>query len=374
MRFRELGFTSFVHTVDGEEVEIAPGLRIAIHVETSITDGPGGDSAIVVSDGTHRVVNQNDCRTHDLTALRAHGPVDVHFLQFSGAIWYPMVYEAPAEQMRRLVDAKVESQFTRALRYVEALGAAHVVPSAGPPCFLDDDLFGFNIVSGDELSIFPDQTAFLARLTAAGNVGGVLNIPGTVLELTDHELVVSHPLPDNEVRAIFTDKERYLRRYQADWSGWLSAHRASWEVPETDLVAELAAWWEPLLAMAPKQSRQDGGADLWLRQQLAEIKRVPLEQVGRIRMTPEKMPSLVDVGVILTGKAPRHVADDLAAIMRKHSDLSDKVGKVSFGGPQQVNADYKSDSDLMGWCSHRCPDLNKKSFVLGPPGLGWGRT
>jgi UDP-MurNAc hydroxylase len=173
-----------------------------------------------------------------------------------------MVYEAPAEQMRRLVDAKVESQFTRALRYVEALGAAHVVPSAGPPCFLDDDLFGFNIVSGDELSIFPDQTAFLARLTAAGNVGGVLNIPGTVLELTDHELVVSHPLPDNEVRAIFTDKERYLRRYQADWSGWLSAHRASWEVPETDLVAELAAWWEPLLAMAPTLRRAVGGACL----------------------------------------------------------------------------------------------------------------
>ena len=84
--------------------------------------------------------------------------------------------------------------------------------------------------------------------------------------------------------------------------------------------------------MAPKQSRQDGGADLWIRQQLAEIKRAPLEQVGRIRMTPEKMPSLVDVGVILTGKAPRHVADDLAAIMRKHSDLLEKVVKVSFGG------------------------------------------
>ena len=54
--------------------------------------------------------------------------------------------------------------------------------------------------------------------------------------------------------------------------------------------------------MAPKQSRHDGGADLWLRQQLAEIKRVPLEQVGRIHMTSEKLPSLVDVVVILTGR------------------------------------------------------------------------
>jgi hypothetical protein len=45
-------------------------------------------------------------------------------------------------------------------------------------------------------------------------------------------------------------------------------------------------------AMAPKQSRHDGGADLALRQQLAEIKKVSLEEVGRIRMTPEKMLSL----------------------------------------------------------------------------------
>jgi hypothetical protein len=33
-----------------------------------------------------------------------------------------------------------------------------------------------------------------------------------------------------------------------------------------------------------------------------EIKRVPLEQVGRIRMKPEKLPSLVDITSILCEK------------------------------------------------------------------------
>jgi hypothetical protein len=84
--------------------------------------------------------------------------------------------------------------------------------------------------------------------------------------------------------------------------------------------------------MAPKQSRHDGGADLALRQQLAEIKKVSLESVGRIRMTPEKMPSLVDVGVILTGKTARHVARDLQVIMDKHPDMVQKVGYFQFGG------------------------------------------
>ena len=50
--------------------------------------------------------------------------------------------------------------------------------------------------------------------------------------------------------------------------------------------------------MAPKRSRYDEGADLELRRQLAEMKRVPLEQVGRSRMTPEKLPSLVLAGQI----------------------------------------------------------------------------
>ena len=118
-----LGFDNIVRTTDGEELDLGADLRIAIHVETSITDGPGGDSALVVSDGTARLVNQNDCRTDDLDALRAHGPVDLHWLQYSGAIWYPMVYDEPPRRMRELVDAKVDSQFARAMRYVEAVGA-----------------------------------------------------------------------------------------------------------------------------------------------------------------------------------------------------------------------------------------------------------
>lgn len=245
-----LGFTDFVRTVDGEELELRPGLNVAIHTEVSITDGPGGDSALVVSDGISRIVNQNDCRTADLDALRAHGPVDLHWLQYSGAIWYPMVYELPDEEMRRLVDAKVESQFTRAMRYVDRVGARAVVPSAGPPAFLDDELFHLNVITGDEPSIFPDQRSFIDRLDAAGH-RGVLAIPGTEIDLTPDGIAVGHPIPDTEVDAIFADKERYLRHYQADWAPWLDEQKAGWNPPSTDLIATLKAWWEPLLRAAP---------------------------------------------------------------------------------------------------------------------------
>jgi UDP-MurNAc hydroxylase len=264
-RMEALGFTHFIATVDTEEIEIAPGLRVAIHVETSITDGPAGDSALVVSDGQTRLVNQNDCRTTDLSALSAHGPVDLHWLQYSGAIWYPMVYEMPEAEKRERCAAKVDSQFTRAMRYVDTIGARAVVPSAGPPAFLDPDLFHLNVITGDEPSIFPDQISFIDRLTASGH-HGVLAIPGTEIDITPTEITVTHPLPNDDVQRIFTHKEQYLRSYQADWSTWLSDLRASWSRPEIaadpdghDLINRLANWWQPLLAMAPTLRAAVGG-------------------------------------------------------------------------------------------------------------------
>lgn len=257
-RLRALGFTEFIRTRDGEEIHLRGDLRIAIHCETSITDGPGGDSALVVSDGTARLVDQNDCRTHDLEALASHGPIDQLWLQYSGAIWYPMVYEETPERMRELVDAKVESQFARAMRYVEALDAAIVVPSAGPPAFLDPALFGLNIITGDELSIFPDQRSFLDRLHAADRTG-VLAIPGTTITSSDGSSTVTHPCSDDEVAAIFTDKAAELAEYQRDWLPWIDARVAAWHEPTADLLDRLRSWWEPLLAIAPTLRAGVGG-------------------------------------------------------------------------------------------------------------------
>lgn len=249
--FNKLGFRKFVRTTDAVETEIAPGVTVAVHLETSITDGPGGDSALVVSDGESRLVNQNDCRTNDLAALRAHGPVDLHWLQFSGAIWYPMVYEMDEAEKKQLCREKVESQFARALRYVEAVDATTVVPSAGPPCFLDEDLFGLNMITGDETSIFPDQREFISRLSALGRDNAALTIPGTSFTVVDGHVVVEQPLPGNGAGELFARKEQYLREYQADWAPWLAQLKAGWAGRRTDLVDTLKLWFEPLMAMAP---------------------------------------------------------------------------------------------------------------------------
>jgi UDP-MurNAc hydroxylase len=183
----------------------------------------------------------------------------MHWLQFSGAIWYPMVYDQPREELMALATSKVESQFTRSIRYVEAIGARVVVPSAGPPCFLDEDLFSINMIDGDELSIFPDQTKFIARLASHGNNNAVMNIPGTAISVAPTEVHIQHCFSDEEVQRPFVHKLKYLLEYQADWAEWLRATKASWLVSNTNLVSELQAWWEPLLAMAPSLRTAIGG-------------------------------------------------------------------------------------------------------------------
>ena len=254
-----LGFHQFIQTRDAEEHDLGDGLTVAIHVESTITDGPGGDSAIVISDGESRLVNQNDCRTGDLAALRKHGPIDMHWLQFSGAIWYPMVYDEPRATLKELARKKVESQFARALTYVEALDAQVVVPSAGPPCFLDEDLFDANWITGDEVSIFPDQTLFLEHLAKHGRTG-IMNVPGTTISTASHEVHMAHPASDTEAKRPFIDKAAYLREYQTDWAPWLRELKASWPEERTDLLTALKSWWEPLLALAPTLRKAVGGS------------------------------------------------------------------------------------------------------------------
>jgi UDP-MurNAc hydroxylase len=176
-------------------------------------------------------------------------------LQFSGAIWYPMVYDFP-EKMKLAVGRKKRVDgMGRAYRYIQMLAPRVVVPSAGPPCFLDEDLFAFNDVDREVTNTFPDQTVFLEYLAEQGAAGhgavdGRLMVPGSVAELTPECFTVQHPFPDGQVQAIFSQKQQYLREYQRRQWPMIQREHASWTSGKVDVLAELKAWFEPLLAQA----------------------------------------------------------------------------------------------------------------------------
>ena len=254
---RELGFTSFVKTVTNEPVALDGGLTVMIQALTSPTDGPIGDSSLWVEYDGIRLLNQNDARPTDLSVFAALGHVHAHLLQFSGAIWYPMVYELPTAAKTAFGKQKRERQFDRTVRYVDDLKASWVFPIAGPPCFLDDELWGFNDLGTDEGNIFPDQQVFLDHYGSLGYPNGVLLLPGSVATVTADACDVEHPVPN--VREFFARKEKHLRAYQERQRPVIVAAKNSWRHPEIDVVKELKRRLEPLLDESEYLARGVGG-------------------------------------------------------------------------------------------------------------------
>ncbi|HEY8471360.1 MAG TPA: Rieske 2Fe-2S domain-containing protein [Natronosporangium sp.] len=257
-QLRALGFRHFIKTRTNEPVSLDGGLNIMIQALTSPTDGPIGDSSLWVEYDGVRLLNQNDARPAELSEFAKLGHVHAHMLQFSGAIWYPMVYELPRHAKVAFGKQKRERQLDRTIRYIDDLKASWVFPIAGPPCFLDDELWEFNDLGHDEGNIFPDQQAFINFYQGElGRDNGVILLPGTVAEITADDCRVAHPVPD--VEAFFADKEQYLRAYQERQRPVIAAEKASWSHPHIDVLADLKRRIEPLLEESIYMAKGIGG-------------------------------------------------------------------------------------------------------------------
>ncbi|MGW4089063.1 Rieske 2Fe-2S domain-containing protein [Nocardia sp. NPDC004750] len=247
----QLGFHKFFETEDSVKHTVTgPGgdLDVMIIALRAPADGPIGDSGLVVSDGETTCFNMNDARPVDMDVLQdAFGHVDIHLLQYSGAIWYPMVYDIPARTKSNFGKQKRQRGMDRARSYIEQVGATWVVPSAGPPVFLDDELRYLNDDRGDEGNIFPDQKVFLEQMEIHGNAGGILMIPGSVADVRGAELTLTHPSDPAE---IYDNKAEYIERMARRLAPVLEAEKATWERGDGSLLEPLRKVFEPIMAQS----------------------------------------------------------------------------------------------------------------------------
>ncbi|MDA4087823.1 MBL fold metallo-hydrolase [Mycolicibacterium hassiacum] len=253
-----LGFHEFVETRDSVKHRIAApqgDLDIAIVALRAPADGPLGDSALIVSDGETVLFNMNDSRPVDLDVVpREFGRVDVLMVQYSGAIWYPMVYDMPKRAKDAFARQKRQRQMDRCRQYIEQVDPGWVIPSAGPPCFLDDELRHLNDIHNDPTNIFPDQMVFLGEMRAHGLNNGLLMIPGSTAILAGNDLrSLQHPLPDDEVERIFTTgKADYIEAYAQRQAAVIAAEKAGWEPAEGESLLEpLRRKFEPIMNLSP---------------------------------------------------------------------------------------------------------------------------
>jgi UDP-MurNAc hydroxylase len=249
----DLGFTNFFETRDSVKHRISGprgDLDVMIVALRAPADGPIGDSGIVISDGTTTAFNMNDSRPLRLDMLDEFGHIDVHMLQYSGAIWYPMVYDMPERAKEAFGTQKRQRGMDRCRQYIADVGATWVIPSAGPPCFLDPALRELNDDHGDPANIFPDQIVFLEQMRRHGHDGGLLMIPGSVAAFAGSELTsFTHPLPEAEVEQIFTTgKAEYIDAYARRMAPVLAAEKAGWAPAAGEpLLEPLRAKFEPIM-------------------------------------------------------------------------------------------------------------------------------
>lgn len=175
------------------------------------------DAAVLIKVAGRSVLHTNDARISLAQTRRAiaeiGGQFDLMGAQMSGASWHPVRYEYDEIERERISTIKRIGKFKAVTRLLRQVQPRLVMPYAGPPCFLDEDLFDLN--SGLEPGgIFPDQGEALAWLAdRLPEQPGVCLLPGDRVELGTLAVTRDPQWQDFSLDAGREARRRYLLEY-----------------------------------------------------------------------------------------------------------------------------------------------------------------
>jgi UDP-MurNAc hydroxylase len=207
------------------------------------------DSAMVIRGDDTTVLNMNDARmtAGQIRRIRREtgGAVDLLFLQAAGASWYPICYEYPEAQRRELAQGKRLAKFHYVRNTMAIAGASISFPFAGPPAFLDDELFWVNEQMGSE-GIFPDQEQARAWLSAESAGATELLLPGDVWDHEERRREADPQWADFS----FSNGAGYLRSYAEQRRHQIAAVKDRHPWPEASLWERFAEYFSHVLDMS----------------------------------------------------------------------------------------------------------------------------
>jgi UDP-MurNAc hydroxylase len=171
------GHREVIEAAPWDPVEVAENTLVFFVPEESPMNH---DAAIVIQGDGYTLLDMNDARLSpmQLRMIRTTvgGRIHLFALQTAGASWYPMCYEYPPERRKELASRKRLAKLGYAARAVRVVDPIVALPFAGPPCFLDPELFPHN-AEMDE-GIFPDQLQSAAWLRKRGFPNVIVLLPG----------------------------------------------------------------------------------------------------------------------------------------------------------------------------------------------------
>lgn len=157
----QLGFTNIREISSGEQIGLGEGVAATIFGTAEYTN----DSAILLEHDGVRVFNETDCKLDysDLKRIGQQG-VDIGFYMFSGANWFPMMYDYSEQTMLELVRRRRRALLRSLVQRVKLTRPRVAVPAAGPCTVLDAEMLWLN---SEERGIFIDPEAAVRELRAA---------------------------------------------------------------------------------------------------------------------------------------------------------------------------------------------------------------
>lgn len=194
------------------------------------------DAAALFQVAGRSVLHTNDARLSLAQARRAvaevGAPIDLMGLQMSGASWHPVCYEYDDEDRHRISESKRLGKFSAVRRLVRGVAPRMVMPYAGPPVFLDDDLFEHSTgLHGP--GIFPDQHEALEwLLERLPEQRGTYLLPGDEIDLEALEVTRDPEWSDFSLTAPVEQRHAYLAAYAERRRPAIEAVWASHPVPE----------------------------------------------------------------------------------------------------------------------------------------------
>ncbi|MEV1169982.1 MBL fold metallo-hydrolase [Nonomuraea sp. NPDC049784] len=201
------------------------------------------DAALLFSLDGRTVLHCNDAMLTAEQARRAKylggGRIDLMAIQTSGASWHPMCYSYGPDQMRQIAMEKRVAKLRGVQRLVRATNPELAVPFAGPPCFLDPELFQHNWVLQREDGAFIDAEAAAAwlrehlprQLWSDFRPGDTVDL--STLAITRDPISAKFDYEDG--------REEYLRRYARDRAEAIGLFKQAHPQPADDLFERFRA-------------------------------------------------------------------------------------------------------------------------------------
>ena len=201
---KDLGFTNITELNDWEKYSINDDLKITLIKEPTLYKD---DSTLIIESNENKIFNKNDCYlSPEIMEKLSKINFDIIFSQFSGAMHYPAIYnyeKSKKDEISKNIRNYLTNQF---IINTNQLNTKYVVPSAGPPCFLEDDIFEYNFKDN---GIFPDQYDIIPDLKKSLKTEFNLMQPGDVVTLNADEIIFN-----NHHNFDFTNKKKLLLEYK----------------------------------------------------------------------------------------------------------------------------------------------------------------